>query len=1627
MNIEALGAPPMTRILIVDDDESFRRQIANLLKRNLRESELWFAQAGTAEEGRALLAQAPDSFDILLADYQLGAGDTGLQLVEEAHQQYPTMDSILFTGIDEPEIGIRAYELGAFRYLTKPITERELVLVIHSLIRERAVRFERHWLQVLNEIGRELQRVSTVKEVVDRLVMGGLQLGFDRARFYAVRYPNKRPTLFGIGQAGVNQVIGFEKIVRPIHETIYSKIAYERQVPVYFNSRELGPSILSEHSSQEGSPDSLGEWASIPLFSGEACIGILNLDNSQQRRTISLQLKNLLQLFAGHAVAALERALRYEKELQERAIDWMIRRIVQRMGDPSRAGSLEDLLHAIRSELRTHTPVPNFLVVLTSRDADGFYTRLHIESNEVIHPPYWRTNSEQGMISWLLKTGQPLLLPQGTQEYRDKYKLRQVGARAARSWMGVPLWIGGQVIGALIVEDDDHEQQFQPQHFDLLQIMAERLAGVIQTAWLHEQEQQYSNLLHRLQQASELIPSLDEEQLWLTTLTLCTASYGAGFERAMFFLVEEGGARLQGRMAIGHLTWEEAKRDWEADVQSSMTWEKFLERLERGLLMPTPLYEAVKDYSITVDDDAFAEALQGGEIVILSRRQAQTRLPADFLARFGTTAYCLIPVKAAERIIGVVILDNIWEKSPTQVALIKLLDNLTNQAGLLYENLRKTSAQEQLIAIQHEVLVQAVNRPLQETLLRICASIQNIAGAHLTAIYPFQAGVKEILYDREHTANIGRTLSSLFPQYETPSAFVHNLVASRQLLAIEDVLQDQRQLDGKRLADMRFIQKEQIRSLIAAPIHAREPGQMLGILYMNYRKPRRFTEHDRAMAEAFAHLAATAISNWRDGQGLRDTQEAREEELQRLGEVLKKALDAESNERQIVELLVDAVPELFSPLPITTCIILKEWRRPTLNDQPVEMRHLIYAPQSRFQERLERADDRHGISNRAMRTGALQNVPDVTVDADYKPRYESYSETRSELDVPILVDDHVVGALNLESSQLAAFTTHHEEMAQRFAHVAAIAIGNVRRQRNLRTVLDAVRAITAPADLATTLRQIANGIRQAVPNLSTLTIWYKDPRNGEFTLADSYFGVRNESALLADRPREDGMVLYAITRRGPLWVEDVTQNDRFASKNFVELEEIHSTAVFPLWAQDKAVGVMFFSYREPHRFTAEEQRLYPILAEVAAASIQGALLVAQAEVERQRFALALDATEAIGAELDREKAIEKVLTRLQQGDLFPNTTAAVLRYDSQEDLLFFTPSSLPFYFPEDPEHPLVSTISLQAQAIVADVARRSLANGQEEYINEADVKSNPNYLQVRSDTQSELAISLWSDEKKLIGVLVLESTKPAAFDEAAVRTASLLAKQVGLALERALERDDMEVNNTIATATAWATEIAHDIEQEIYHIRSSVEALREAISPKQSDEFGRYLATIDESARRLVTAIPPESQRAERLMLDDYLQKSVSRLMRESGDLITLDFRLCCQELEIESYQLALDRILRHLLRNASQAMARQEAVKRIWIETELLEGREQIEIRIADSGPGIAPHLQHQIFRQRFSRNGRGHGGLGLMLVHFLVKTIGGSIRLVRPQTEQGAVFTIRLPLQPPSNVYINPEVHDE
>ena len=69
--------------------------------------------------------------------------------------------------------------------------------------------------------------------------------------------------------------------------------------------------------------------------------------------------------------------------------------------------------------------------------------------------------------------------------------------------------------------------------------------------------------------------------------------------------------------------------------------------------------------------------------------------------------------------------------------------------------------------------------------------------------------------------------------------------------------------------------------------------------------------------------------------------------------------------------------------------------------------------------------------------------------------------------------------------------------------------------------------------------------------------------------------------------------------------------------------------------------------------------------------------------------------------------------------------------------------------------------------------------------------------------------------------------------------------------------------------------------------------------------------------------------------------------------------------------------------------------------------------VRIADTGPGIAPEVLGRIFDPFFTTKPVGEGtGLGLSISYEILKKHGGDIRAENRAHRRGAVFTIRLPL---------------
>ena len=117
------------------------------------------------------------------------------------------------------------------------------------------------------------------------------------------------------------------------------------------------------------------------------------------------------------------------------------------------------------------------------------------------------------------------------------------------------------------------------------------------------------------------------------------------------------------------------------------------------------------------------------------------------------------------------------------------------------------------------------------------------------------------------------------------------------------------------------------------------------------------------------------------------------------------------------------------------------------------------------------------------------------------------------------------------------------------------------------------------------------------------------------------------------------------------------------------------------------------------------------------------------------------------------------------------------------------------------------------------------------------------------------------------------------------------------------------------------------------------------------------------------------------------------------------------QRIEIQADSRMLRQALLNLLRNAAEAIPRDQPVRRVVIRRsiETDQGKQWATISIQDTGDGIAPADLQKIFIPFFTTKTGGHG-IGLALAHRVITEHGGTLTVANA-AEGGALFTIRLP----------------
>ncbi|HEV7669739.1 MAG TPA: chemotaxis protein CheB [Thermoanaerobaculia bacterium] len=272
--------------------------------------------------------------------------------------------------------------------------------------------------------------------------------------------------------------------------------------------------------------------------------------------------------------------------------------------------------------------------------------------------------------------------------------------------------------------------------------------------------------------------------------------------------------------------------------------------------------------------------------------------------------------------------------------------------------------------------------------------------------------------------------------------------------------------------------------------------------------------------------------------------------------------------------------------------------------------------------------------------------------------------------------------------------------------------------------------------------------------------------------------------------------------------------------------------------------------------------------------------------------------------------------------------------------------------------------------------------------------------------------------------LIVHSREVLVRDRSGDRSAVLATKRDVTERKRTLEalrEADRRKDEFLAT-------LAHELRNPLAPIANAVEIMRlasddpEAVAHAREILFVqvRHLSRIVEDLIDVSRIVEQKVQlQRERVALADVVDNAVEscRALIESRDH-RLHVTLPAEPLYVDADPVRLHQILINLLNNAAKFTEPGGEI-RLSVERRATPGpaAEQVEIRVRDSGIGIAPDLLPRVFEMYMQgesgiEQNRGGLGIGLSLVRALVQMHGGKVEARSDGPHQGSELIVQLPL---------------
>jgi signal transduction histidine kinase len=542
---------------------------------------------------------------------------------------------------------------------------------------------EKTELSILSEIGRISNSYLDLSEKLRRIIeVVARGMGKDGASVFLIDRSGKNVTLSAA--IGLNQE-SIGKLSFPLGMGIAGWVA-EQKVPLALEDPYSDPRFQYLPESGIGHFKSL---VAAPIMDQDTCLGVIFVLSSSVWQATSSEI-TLLTTTANQISGVIKSALLFQN-IQERLAELAnIYKIGMALTSTLDIEQLLSLIARNSTQSLRAQGCTIRLMNLPEIEQDKTFALYNLVGDTIKD-----MDASLGglVVDKVVQEKQALLI----QDITKEPAFRDIPGIAAGSIISVPLIFHDKVIGVITLYNKQEGQQFSEDDLQFLTTVASGAAVAVENAAMYERMEDLANeAAKRAQELSILYDigtamstTLNLDRLLRIILTAATmGGSGLGFNRAILLLTNERTHMLQGMMGVGPTNWEEAGRAWSevsSKHRSLIEWIQTGEIFEHRDSALNVLAKGIR-VPLGPNENVLALTVHEKRPYNITDAAASPIVPRELRETLRMDSFATVPLVAKDRVIGVILVDNMFNQRPITARDMRFLTMFTHQAALAIEN-----------------------------------------------------------------------------------------------------------------------------------------------------------------------------------------------------------------------------------------------------------------------------------------------------------------------------------------------------------------------------------------------------------------------------------------------------------------------------------------------------------------------------------------------------------------------------------------------------------------------------------------------------------------------------------------------------------------------------------------------------------------------------------------------------------------------------------------------------------------------------------------------------------------------------------------------------------------------------